>query len=129
VLDYVVKLYHIQPMLEDDEDMSELFGPTPDPVVDKIARAQAAVVPKGKREPQIRVGRLDNLEAIGAEAAKLYRKARVTEGHDIGAVTGQRLATILKVVADLVQAGELARFEEIEARLAELEASQKGGRK
>ena len=101
-------------MFDDPEDISELFGPTPD-----------AAPPKGKREPQVRVGRLDTLEHIGAEAAKLYRKARQGAGAEINAMTASRLASVLKLCGDMVQAASLARFEEIERRLVELEGERK----
>lgn len=107
-------------MLDDDEDMSELFGDAPDVVAVKPARA-----PKEDAKRAVRVGRLDTLEHISAEAAKLYRKARQGAGGDINAMTASRLASVLKLCGDMVQAASLARFEEIEKRLAELEGERK----
>lgn len=109
----------------DDPELREILGEI-DPTAEKIAAAQAAVSPKaGEGRRAVKVGRLDSLDAIGKEAGKLYRKARQSAGDDISAGTGQKLASVLKLCADLVQAGELARFEEIERRLAELEAERK----
>jgi hypothetical protein len=113
-------------MFEDD-DISDLLGDPPHaPTAAKITAAQSAVSgAKEKREPQVRVGALNSLEAVAAEAGKLYRKARQTAGNDISPITASRLVMPLKLIADLVQAASLVKFEEIEERLAALEDGRK----
>src|SRR3954453_21898931 len=66
-----------------------------------------------------RVGPLDTLGAVRAEAARLYRAGRRGE---LPAQDAGRLATVLALVAKLIEGGELEqRMTRLEERLAEKE--------
>jgi hypothetical protein len=66
-----------------------------------------------------RIGALDTLGQVRAEAAKLYRAGRRGE---VPAPDAGRLATVLALVAKLIEGGELeARMTRLEERLAEKE--------
>lgn len=74
--------------------------------------------PDASREsstPAPRVGRLDTLPRCRRELARLYRDAR---GGRLDAQTAARLASIIAIVARMIEGSEL------EARLAALEEQQ-----
>ena len=63
------------------------------------------------------MGALDTLGQVRAEAARLYRAGRRGE---IAAQDAGRLATVLALVAKLIEGGELeARMARLEEKLAE----------
>ena len=72
------------------------------------------------RQPTaIRIGKLDTLGAVRAEAARLYRAGRRGE---LPAQDAGRLATVLALAAKLIEGGEFERrLEQVEARLSERE--------
>lgn len=63
----------------------------------------------------VRVGRLQDLVSLRAEAARLYREARRREGRYPDALTAQRLASVLGSVRGYIELVEL------EQRLAAVE--------
>jgi hypothetical protein len=71
--------------------------------------------PRGARK--VRVGQLRTLGGLSAELARLYRQARRGE---IAAADASRLASILAVARQCIEASDLER------RLNELEASASG---
>jgi hypothetical protein len=72
-------------------------------------------VGSGPDTPQVRVGKLDTLEAVRRELGRLYRAARRTAGPDPDAATASRLAYLL------VQIGRSIEGTELEQRIATLE--------
>ena len=72
-----------------------------------------------RRPTAIRIGKLDTLGAVRAEAARLYRAGRRGE---LPAADAGRLATVLALAAKLIEVGEFERrLEQVEARLSERE--------
>ena len=72
-----------------------------------------------RRPTAIRIGKLDTLGAVRAEAARLYRAGRRGE---LPAQDAGRLATVLALAGKLIEAGEFERrLEQVEARLSERE--------
>ena len=72
-----------------------------------------------RRPTAIRIGKLDTLGAVRAEAARLYRRGVRGE---LPAADAGRLATVLALAAKLIEAGEFERrLEQVEARLSERE--------
>jgi len=65
----------------------------------------------------VRVGRLETLISLRAEAARLYREARRREGRYPDALTAQRLAAVLGSVRGYIELTELeARMTAMEQR-------------
>ena len=72
-----------------------------------------------RRPAAIRIGKLDTLGAVRAEAARLYRAGRRGE---LPAADASRLSNVLSLVAKLIEGGEFERrLEQVEARLSERE--------
>lgn len=66
----------------------------------------------------VRVGRLEELKSVRAEAGRLYREARRREGRFPDALTAQRLASVLGSVRESIETLELEqRIEALEQRL------------
>jgi len=63
----------------------------------------------------VRVGRLEDLKSLRAEAARLYRETRRREGRYPDALTAQRLATVLGSVRGYIE------LTEMEERMAAIE--------
>ena len=69
-----------------------------------------------RRPAAIRIGKLDTLGAVRAEAARLYRRGVRGE---LPAADAGRLATVLALTAKLIEGGDLeTRMARIEAALA-----------
>ena len=72
-----------------------------------------------RRPAATRIGKLDTLGAVRAEAARLYRRGVRGE---LPAADASRLSNVLSLVAKLIEGGEFeSRLEQVEARLSERE--------
>jgi hypothetical protein len=68
--------------------------------------------------PEIRVGKLDTIEAVRNEMAKLYRAARKSSGTELDAATAAKLAYLLNHIAKSIEGAELEkRISELEKRI------------
>lgn len=85
-----------------------------------------AAASKGSGPPEVlavgsavRVGRLEDLVSLRAEAGRLYREARRREGRYPDALTAQRLANVLGAVRGYIEVIELEqRLAAVERRIA-----------
>ncbi len=68
--------------------------------------------------PEVRVGKLNTIENIRNELARLYRIARKTEGANINASTASKLAYLLHHIARSIEGAELEkRISDLEKRI------------
>jgi len=69
--------------------------------------------------PVVKVGKLDTIEAVRNEMARLYRSARKASGPEPDAATASKLAYLLNHIAKSIESAEL------EKRIEALERSSK----
>jgi len=71
--------------------------------------------PSSLNQSKVRVGKLDTIDSLRREAARLYRSARLSLGNDVDPSSATKLAYILSSIGRMIEGADFER------RIQELE--------